>query len=60
MVQIDLFKIICISLEYLIPYKCKLFVLRIVSLNYNCLLKIIIIISLKASVSKQMIKIKQK
>ena len=40
--QIDLCEIICIQLEFLILYNCKLFVLRIVIWSYNCLLKIII------------------
>ena len=34
-------QIIFIKMKYLIAYNCKLFVLRIVTWNYNCLLKII-------------------
>ena len=34
-----------IGKEYLIPYNCKLFVLGIITWSFNCLLRIIIIIS---------------
>ena len=44
MCEINLLKIIHIQLEYLLPYNCKLFVLRIVTWSSNCLLRIIIII----------------
>ena len=37
-----LLEIICIRLEYLILYNCKLFLLKIVTWSYNCLLKSII------------------
>ena len=45
--RIDLFKSHSYWWEYLMPYNSKLFVLRILTWCYNCLLRIIIISSLK-------------
>ena len=47
-----------IQLKYLLPYNCKLFVLRIVTSNFNCLLRIIIISYLKPYNCVQIICIK--
>ena len=41
-VKLICLKIICNRLDNLIPYNCKLFVLKTVTWNYDCLQKIII------------------